>query len=87
MDGTVLLETEEEKDLGVLIDKELKFSRHIRGIVAKANRMIGLMKISFENIDKYMFGPLYNTRILCKCVVTIPSERYSIARECAKKSN
>ena len=63
LDGTVLLETEEEKDLGVLIENDLKFSRHIRGIVARANRMIGLMKISFENIDKDMFGPLYNTLI------------------------
>ena len=63
LDGTVLVETMEEKDLGVLIDNDLKFSRHVRGIVARANRMIGLMKISFENFDKDMFGPIYNTLI------------------------
>ena len=63
LDGTVLVETKEEKDLGVLIDNDLKFSRHVRGIVARANRMIGLMKISFENFDKDMFGPIYNTLI------------------------
>ena len=63
LDGTVPVETEEEKDLGVLIDNDLKFSRHVRGIVARANRMIGLMKISFENFDKDMFGPIYNTLI------------------------
>ena len=32
LDGTVLLETKEEKDLAVLIENDLKFSRHIRGI-------------------------------------------------------
>ena len=41
LNGTVLSESREEKDLGVLIDNDLKFSRHIKGIVAKANRMIG----------------------------------------------
>ena len=63
LNGTTLAETEEEKDLGILVDNKLKFSRHIRGIVARANRMIGLMKISFENMDKDMFLPLYNTLI------------------------
>ncbi|CAL4234819.1 unnamed protein product [Meganyctiphanes norvegica] len=63
LNGNVLSETEEERDLGVLIDNDLKFSRHIRGIVAKANRMIGLMKISFESIEKDMFLPLYTTLI------------------------
>ena len=52
LNGTVLTETVEEKDLGVLIDNNPKCLRHIRGIVARANRMIGLMKISFESIDK-----------------------------------
>merc|ERR1711872_845753 len=63
LDGTVLLETKEEKDLGVLIDNDLKFSRHIKGIVARANRMIGLIKISFECMDENMFLNLYNTLI------------------------
>ena len=61
--GEELAETTEEKDLGVLIDNELKFTRHIRGIVAKANRMIGLIKISFECIDTEMFLNLYNSLI------------------------
>ena len=63
LNGTVLSESREEKDLGVLIDNDLKFSRHIKGIVAKANRMIGLIKISFECMDDNMFLNLYNTLI------------------------
>ena len=37
LNGTTLLETTEEKDLGVLIDNKLKFSSIIKSIVAKAN--------------------------------------------------
>ena len=61
--GETLTETTEEKDLGVLIDNNLKFSRHIRGIVSKANRMIGLIKISFECVDSEMFLNLYNSLV------------------------
>ena len=61
--GEQLAETTEEKDLGVLIDNELKFTKHIRGIVSKANRMIGLIKISFECIDTEMFLNLYNSLV------------------------
>ena len=67
LDGTLLLESTGEKDLGVLIDNELSFSKHIRGIVAKANKMLGLIKISFESLeendDVKMFSNLYNTLI------------------------
>ena len=63
LNGETLMETKEEKDLGVLIDNELKFSSHIKGIVAKANRMIGMIKISFECIDKEMFLILYKTLV------------------------
>ena len=64
LNGETLMETKEEKDLGVLIDNELKCSSHIKGIVAKANRMIGMIKISFECIDKEMFLSLYKTLVL-----------------------
>ena len=63
LNNTILSKSTEEKDLGVLIDNDLKFTRHIKGIVAKANRMIGLIRISFENIDENMFTNLYNTLI------------------------
>ena len=63
LDGTTLDETTEEKDLGVLIDNELKFSKHIKSKVAQANRLIGLIKISFETLDDDMFKNLYNTLI------------------------
>ena len=59
MGGTNLSVTSEEKDLGVLIDDKLNFRSHIKGIVGKANRVLGLIKIGFECLDKDMFLNLY----------------------------
>ena len=49
----------EEKDLGVLFDNQLDFGKHIRSIVGRANRMLGLIKISFDCMDREMFRNLY----------------------------
>ena len=59
MDDSNLNETTEEKDLGVLIDCELNFEKHIKEIVNKANRMVGMIKIGFSYLDKDMFMNLY----------------------------
>ncbi len=59
MDGTNLTTTREERDLGVVIDDQLGFDKHIRGIVKKANRMLGLIRIGFTCLDKEIFMNLY----------------------------
>ena len=59
MNNTNLEETELEKDLGVLIDCRLEFDKHIKSIVGKANRMLGLIKFSFTCMNKSMFLHLY----------------------------
>ena len=38
-----LKETENEKDLGVLIDNNLSFKEHVAQMKSKANRMVGLI--------------------------------------------
>ena len=40
-DKTQLKATLEEKDLGVLVDSELSFAKHIAAQVSKANRLVG----------------------------------------------
>ena len=40
-----------EKDLGVEVDNELKFSKHIETQVAKANRILGQIRRSFNFMD------------------------------------
>ena len=47
------LETSQcEKDLGVMVDNELKFSRHVEAQVAKANKILGLIRRSYQFLDK-----------------------------------
>ena len=63
MDGKDLQETLKEKDLGVLIDYKLDFGDHIKEIVSRANRMIGLIRASFTCLNKKMFLNLYKSLI------------------------
>ena len=59
MGGTELETTSAERDLGVTIDDQLDLGKHIKSIVAKANRMLGLIRISFACLDRPMFLNLY----------------------------
>jgi len=55
--------TEEEKDLGVWIDSDLKFSKHVGYAVAKANQMVGLVRRSFTYLDCRSVKMLYTAII------------------------
>jgi ribonuclease P/MRP protein subunit RPP40 len=59
----LLAEDTEEKDLGVLFDTTLKFSKHVAMIASKANRMVGLIRRSFKFMDKPTFICLYKAMI------------------------
>ena len=50
-----------EKDLGVIVDKSLNFSEHIRSKINKANRNLGTMFRAFTYMDKDMFLNLYKS--------------------------
>ena len=54
---------EEEKDLGVVIDHQLKFSTHIQAQVNKANRVLGALKHTFTALDRMAFLNLYKSLI------------------------
>ena len=54
---------EEEKDLGVTFDPTLKFSKHVGVIANKANRIVGLIKRTFDHMDEEIFRPLYKTLV------------------------
>ena len=59
MDSINLEETLMEKDLGVLIDSKLDFGSHIKEVVGRANRMLGMIRVSFACLNKKMFLNLY----------------------------
>jgi hypothetical protein len=48
-----------EKDLGVNIDNELQFSKHIEGQVNKANKRLGLIRRSFEFLNARAMKQLF----------------------------
>ena len=54
---------DEEKDLGICFDTELKFSRHISQAVAKSNQMLGLIKRSFVYKDIQAMKLLYTALV------------------------
>ena len=63
MGGSNLEVTEVEKDLGVLIDNKLDFGNHIRCIVGKANRVLGMIRISFTCLNVPMLFNLYTALV------------------------
>ena len=50
---------EEEKDLGVTFDRFLSFDKQINSSVSKANRILGIIKRSFKDLDREAFIQLY----------------------------
>lgn len=60
---TEILQVEEEIDLGVTFQSDLKFNKHIVKCVNKANKMIGIIRRTFTSLDKEMFLTLYKSMI------------------------
>ena len=66
IDGTVQLEeTELEKDLrvGLHIDPELKFLKHVERQVNKANRVLGRICRSYEYTDMEVMKKLFTSLV------------------------
>ena len=54
---------ESHKDLGILFDNCFKFYQHTTSVAAKANRILGLIKKSFESLDPDMLARLFKTLV------------------------
>ena len=63
MDGKKLKQVKEEKDLGVLVDDELKFHKQTSSAIKKANGVLGMMKKSFSAFDDTNLPILYKTLV------------------------
>jgi hypothetical protein len=63
MGGDIIIQSTEEKDLGIIIDEKFKFQIHINNQTKKAYQRLGMIKRSFTYMDKNMFTTLY------KCIV------------------
>ena len=56
-------EVSEERDLGVIIDEELKFRKHAATAVSKANQILGIIRRSFELLDSVTLPLLFKTLV------------------------
>ena len=63
VNGIALECVDAEKDLGVMISKDLKPDTHIKKCVSKANSMVGMIRRTFTNINKDMFNRLYKVYV------------------------
>ena len=63
MDDQILKKVETEKDLGAIMSFDLKVEPNIMHHIAKANKMVGLIKRTFTFIDKDMFLVLYKAYV------------------------
>ena len=59
----VLQETEVEKDLGVYLDNQLCFKSHVAQITTKANRIVGIIRRSFDNLTEELFVHLFKSLV------------------------
>ena len=60
---TTLKETQKEKDLGVIIDNKLSFKDHVAHATARANRMVGLIRRSFDYLNERTFVLLFKSMV------------------------
>ena len=63
LNNTDIQEDTTEKDLGITFDNNLKFSSHIRLIVAKANSRVGILRRNFSYLEPIVFLPLYKALV------------------------
>ena len=71
-----IVEVTEERDLGLLFTKELKFDKHISLVIKKANSILCIIKHNFCLLDPQMFRIIYTILVRphldFSCVVWSP---------------
>ena len=63
MNGHTLEETDQEKDLGVIIDENLKFHVHTAAAAKNGNRMLGIIKKSYCTRDADTISTLFKAMV------------------------
>lgn len=59
----ILERSEGEKDIGVLVDKNLTFTRHMQQQVNKANSIMGLIRRTYTYLDEISFKYLFQALV------------------------
>ena len=63
LDGTTIYSVVNMRDLGVIIDSDLKFHSHTYSATSKANRILSRISKSFINLSSDMLPILYKSLV------------------------
>ena len=63
LNGQQLDSITSEKDLGVMVDNELKFHVHTAAVTKKANQMLGVIKRTYKTRDAITISTLYKSMV------------------------
>ena len=63
MNDHVLQKTDIERELGVMISKDLKWEHHVISATNKVNRKLGMIKHSFNYLDITTMKLLYKSMV------------------------
>ena len=63
LDDHTLEKIDNQKDLGVIIDNNLKFHIHSASALKKANQMLGVIKKSYNTRDAQTFSTPHNSMV------------------------
>ena len=64
MGGVQFQVVKEHKDLGILMDKDLKFHSHSCNVTNKARQMLGIIKKTFTYLGSHTLLLLYKSLVL-----------------------
>jgi len=80
LNGRELAHSETEKDLGIIIDSKLDFSKHIAEKVNKANSVLGTIRRTFKTLEKDNFKILFSS--LVRPIIEYGSPVWSPRKNC-----
>ena len=63
LNGIALQEVNHEKDLGIIVDQELKFHQQTAAAVAKASQVLAVVRRSFAYIDNFTLPLIYKSLV------------------------
>ena len=63
LEGSMIEKTELEKDLGIMVDKGIKFHTQCASVVKKANMMLGIIKKGFDFLDEKNVTLIYKAMV------------------------
>ena len=63
MDNVLIKQSDEEKDLGVVIDSKLSFEAHMQSKINKGNSIMGIIRRTIEYLDEENFRLLFTALV------------------------